>query len=74
MARIRLALYWHHHQPYYGDLVGGGHLMPWVRLHGTKDYYGMARLVRDAGGAVRANVNLVPSLVEQIEAGSGERV
>ena len=41
--------------------------MPWVRLHGTKDYYGMAHMLAGAGGAVKATINLVPSLVEQIE-------
>jgi galactose-1-phosphate uridylyltransferase (family 1) len=49
------------------DTRTGVFRMPWVRLHGTKDYYGMARLLRDAGGAVKATINLVPGLIEQIE-------
>ncbi len=75
MSELRLALLWHQHQPYYRDLLTGAVRMPWVRLHGTKDYYGMARLLLEAGGAVKATINLVPSLVEQLLAaarGEGE--
>jgi len=71
MQKTRLAILWHHHQPYYRDLRTGVFRMPWVRLHGTKDYYGMARMLLDSGGAVRATINLVPSLVEQIEQYAG---
>src|SRR5262249_12399540 len=39
---IALAFFWHQHQPYYPDDVTGENSMPWVRLHGVKDYYGMA--------------------------------
>ena len=67
MNPIRLALYWHHHQPFYKELASGVYRMPWVRLHGTKDYYGMARMLERAGGGVRATINLVPSLLEQLE-------
>ena len=42
MADIALAFLWHQHQPYYPDDVAGENPMPWVRLHGVKDYYGMA--------------------------------
>ena len=42
MSSVSLALMWHQHQPYYPDDVGGENPMPWVRLHGTKDYIGMA--------------------------------
>ena len=37
----RVAILWHMHQPYYEDLVTGEHILPWVRLHALKDYYGM---------------------------------
>ncbi len=39
--------------------------MPWVRLHGLKDYYDMAAVL-DEFPRIRMNFNLVPSLVEQI--------
>src|ERR671927_116766 len=42
MAEVALAILWHQHQPYYPDDVAGENPMPWVRLHGVKDYYGMA--------------------------------
>jgi len=43
----RVALLWHMHQPFYQDLATGEHILPWVRLHGLKDYYGMAALLRE---------------------------
>ena len=63
----RVALLWHMHQPYYEDLVTGEHILPWVRLHALKDYYGMAALLREFPG-VRVTFNLVPSLLVQLEA------
>ncbi len=63
----RVALLWHMHQPYYEDLVTHEHILPWVRLHGLKDYYGMAALLREFP-KVRVTFNLVPSLLVQLEA------
>ena len=60
------------HQPYYEDLVTREHILPWVRLHALKDYYGMAALLREFPG-VRATFNLVPSLLVQLEAFAGDR-
>ena len=40
--------------------------MPWVRLHGVKDYYDIARLSQDYEGW-KQTINLVPSLLEQLE-------
>ena len=39
--------------------------MPWVRLHGTKDYWGMAMHL-DEVPEMHATINLVPSLLAQI--------
>ena len=63
----RVALLWHMHQPYYEDLVTREHILPWVRLHALKDYYGMVALLSEFPG-VRMTFNLVPSLLIQIEA------
>jgi alpha-amylase/alpha-mannosidase (GH57 family) len=63
---IYLALIWHMHQPYYKDLVTGEYVLPWVRLHGTKDYYDMVAILDDYPD-IRATFNLVPSLLMQIE-------
>jgi alpha-amylase/alpha-mannosidase (GH57 family) len=58
------------HQPYYEDLVTREHILPWVRLHALKDYYGMVALLREFPG-VRMTFNLVPSLLVQLEAFAG---
>jgi alpha-amylase/alpha-mannosidase (GH57 family) len=62
-----VALLWHMHQPYYEDLVTREHILPWVRLHALKDYYGMIAMLEEFP-AVRATFNLVPSLLVQLEA------
>lgn len=66
MSTVSLALMWHQHQPYYPDDVSGENPMPWVRLHGTKDYLGMAMHL-DEVPEFRCTINLVPSLLVQIE-------
>ena len=63
----RVAILWHMHQPYYEDLATREHILPWVRLHALKDYYGMVALLREFPG-VRMTFNLVPSLLVQLEA------
>ena len=67
MPKVSLALMWHQHQPYYPDDVAGENPMPWVRLHGTKDYLGMALHLEEVP-EFRCTINLVPSLLVQIEA------
>jgi alpha-amylase/alpha-mannosidase (GH57 family) len=66
-AAVELVLLWHHHQPDYRDPDSGVARLPWVRLHGTKDYLDMARRLERFPG-VRVTFNFVPSLVDQIEA------
>lgn len=63
--KVEVVFIWHMHQPFYKDTVTGKYLMPWVRLHGIKDYYPMAALLEDLDN-VKATFNMVPSLVEQI--------
>src|SRR5437773_5404065 len=67
MKELTLALFWHQHQPYYPDDVGGENPMPWVRLHGVKDYYGMALHLLEFP-EMRCTINLVPSLLLQLQA------
>jgi alpha-amylase/alpha-mannosidase (GH57 family) len=69
---VKLALLWHMHQPFYEDLATGEHILPWVRLHALKDYWGMVALLREFP-AIRATFNLVPSLLIQLEAFAAER-
>ncbi len=44
----------------------GEYRLPWVRLYGLKDYYGMVKLL-DEFPNVHQNFNLVPSLMAQIQ-------
>jgi alpha-amylase/alpha-mannosidase (GH57 family) len=67
MADIALTFLWHQHQPYYPDDVTGENPMPWVRLHGVKDYYGMALHLLEFP-EMRCTINLVPSLLLQLQA------
>ncbi len=69
---VNLALLWHMHQPYYEDLATGEHILPWVRLHAIKDYWGMVALLEEFP-RVRVTFNLVPSLVVQVEAFAEDR-
>ncbi len=66
MADVVVAFLWHQHQPYYPDDVTGENPMPWVRLHGVKDYYGMALHLLEFP-EMRCTINLVPSLLLQLE-------
>src|SRR5436853_3873736 len=65
MHNVSVAFLWHQHQPYYPNDRTGENPMPWVRLHGTKDYWGMAMHLKEVP-EVRATINLVPSLIAQI--------
>lgn len=61
-----LAFLWHMHQPDYRDPESGQFTLPWVLLHGIKDYADMAgHLERHA--QIRCTVNFVPVLLDQIE-------
>jgi alpha-amylase/alpha-mannosidase (GH57 family) len=63
---LDLVFLWHMHQPDYRDRVSGEFVLPWVYLHAIKDYSDMAsHLERHPG--VRAVVNFVPVLLDQIE-------
>jgi len=64
--KIYLAFLWHQHQPYYKDLKTGQAILPWARLHATKDYYDMAAILEEFP-KIRLTINLVPSLLAQLE-------
>ena len=65
MERVHLAFLWHMHQPFYKNLFTGEYLLPWVLLHGTKDYFDMAYILKEFPG-LKQNFNLVPSLLKQL--------
>ncbi|MBM4354760.1 MAG: hypothetical protein FJ109_13395 [Deltaproteobacteria bacterium] len=60
------------HQPPYSSPVSGEYLLPWVLLHGMRDYYDMAVLA-SRFDRVRPTFNLVAGLMTQIEAYASER-
>ena len=60
------------HQPSYRDAETGTFLLPWARLHATKDYRDMVALLHGYP-RVHATFNLTPVLLDQLEAiGAGE--
>ncbi len=62
---MKLAFLWHQHQPYYKDLRTGQYILPWVRLHGVKDYLDMIEIL-EPYPKIKQTFNMVPSLLEQI--------
>jgi alpha-amylase/alpha-mannosidase (GH57 family) len=66
LSRVHLMILWHMHQPQYRDPSTGRFVLPWTRLHATKDYWGMVRVLREFPG-VHATFNFVPLLAAQIE-------
>ena len=64
---VQLMLLWHMHQPGYGSPRAGRPILPWTRLHATKDYLDMVEAVLERPG-LAVTFNLVPSLLEQVAA------
>ncbi|TXG76891.1 MAG: glycoside hydrolase [Rhodocyclaceae bacterium] len=67
--RIDLVLMWHMHQPDYRLADAGGadeFVLPWTYLHAIKDYTDMAAHL-ERHPAMRAVVNFVPVLLDQLE-------
>lgn len=62
---LHFILCWHFHQPDYRD-ERGEFFLPWVYLHALKDYSDMAAHL-EAEPAMRAVVNFVPTLLEQLD-------
>lgn len=63
---LKLAFLWHQHQPFYKDLTTGYYHLPWVRLHGVKDYLDMVQVLREFP-RIKQTFNMVPSLLEQLD-------
>ena len=63
---LNLAFILHMHQPYYKNLLTQASDLPWVRLHGVKDYLDMVLLL-EKFPKIKQTFNVVPSLFEQIE-------
>jgi len=68
---LYVAFVWHQHQPLYKSRAASTptreeYRLPWVRLHGIKDYLDLI-LMLDRYPNLHQTVNLVPSLILQIE-------
>ncbi|MBE9129331.1 glycoside hydrolase, partial [Coleofasciculus sp. LEGE 07081] len=68
---LYVAFIWHQHQPLYKSRNGlsvsnGQYRLPWVRLHGTKDYLDLVLLL-ERYPKLHQTVNLVSSLILQLE-------
>jgi alpha-amylase/alpha-mannosidase (GH57 family) len=61
---LHLILCWHFHQPDYR--TDQGYFLPWTYLHALKDYSDMAAHLEAVPG-MRAVVNFVPTLLEQLD-------
>lgn len=55
------------HQPSYLDPLTNEMVLPWVRLHGVRGYYDIPFMARKFP-EIRQTVNLVPVLLDQIQA------
>jgi len=66
MNRVNLVVLWHMHQPQYRDPETGRYVLPWTRLHATKDYFGMVKVLEEFP-AFHATFNVVPALGMQLE-------
>ena len=64
MLPLKVAIMWHFHQPYYKK--EGEFILPWVRLHGVKDYYDIPELFHEFP-ELKQTINFVPSLRLQID-------
>ena len=63
---LNVVLCWHMHQPYYREGLKGAYHLPWVYLHGIKDYSDMAAHL-ERYPAMRTVVNFAPVLLEQLD-------
>jgi alpha-amylase/alpha-mannosidase (GH57 family) len=62
---LYVAFLWHMHQPSYKDPFSGRYTLPWVRLHGVKDYLDTLKILEDFP-AIKQTFNVVPSLIDQL--------
>jgi len=63
--KVFVHILWHQHQPLYADPETDQLAGPWVRTHGTKDYYDMAAMLEQYPD-VHCTINLTSSLLHQL--------
>ncbi len=65
-GQLNVVLCWHMHQPWYRNGLDGEYRLPWVYLHGIKDYSDMAAHL-EKHPRMRCVVNFAPVLLEQVD-------
>ena len=65
MKKINIAFIWHFHQPNYQQNPNSDFLLPWVRLHASKDYLDMLKKI-DGFKKLKLNFNFSPVLLESL--------
>lgn len=61
---LKVAFLWHQHQPYYK--MNNEFILPWVLLHGTKDYFDLPEVLYEFPN-IKQTFNFAPSLNLQID-------
>ena len=66
VKKLNIAFIWHFHQPVYQENFESDFVMPWVRLHASKDYLDM--LLRcDDHKKIKLNFNISATLLNSIQ-------
>lgn len=64
-TQTKVMFIWHMHQPCYKHPDKNYYILPWVRLHAVKDYFGMAKTV-DKFDKVKVTFNFSGILLQQL--------
>lgn len=66
MKKLNIAFIWHFHQPNYQEHPQAEFLLPWVRLHASKDYLDMLKRI-DKFNNIKLNFNFSPVLLSALQ-------
>lgn len=66
MKKLNIAFIWHFHQPNYQQNFNSDFLLPWVRLHASKDYLDMLKRM-DNFPSLKLNFNFSPVLLSSLQ-------
>ncbi len=66
MKTLNIAFIWHFHQPNYQQNYTSDFLLPWVRLHASKDYLDMLKRM-DKFSNLKLNFNFSPILLNSLQ-------
>lgn len=66
MKKLNIAFIWHFHQPNYQLNQNSDYLLPWVRLHASKDYLDMLKKI-DKFDNLKLNFNFSPVLIGSLQ-------